>query len=398
MPSKFKGSWRPRAVRWLALAVVAVAVVAGVARLRPSAGQQGPAAMAPPVTVTLPVTRAIPEWLEFPGQFAAVDSVEVRPRVTGYLTQIRFTDGQMVRAGDLLFVIDPRPYEDALAQARAQAAQAQAALALAKRQLTRGGELRRQDYLAQSDYDVRTQQMRAAEAQLDAANAAVRDAQLNLDFCHVTAPVSGRVGTHEVSVGNLVNGGGQTTLLTTIVSLDPIDFTFDIDEHSFLALERAFAQGRVPDGRSGKLPAEVRLDDESDWGHKGRIDFIDNQVDRGSGTVRARAVLPNPGLFVTPGQFGRVRVPLDAPRPTLLVPAAAIVSDQSQKMVMTVAPDGTVVPKHVVLGPVVGDMQAIRSGIGASDRVIVSGLLRARPGGKVTAQFAKAGAAATKPE
>ncbi len=344
----------------------------------------------PPVTVSPPVKKKVVDWQEYSGQFAPVEYVEMRARVSGYLTEIHFTDGQMVNKGDLLFVIDPRPYEIALASARANVAQAEASVELAKRQLARGGELRKSDFLAQSDYDIRLQQERAAEAALDAAHAAARDADLNLTFTRVTAPVSGRVSAHQVSIGNLISGGGngaQATLLTTIVSLDPIYFTFDMSEADYLALQRAAAAGQIAPARDGKLKVEVRLDGETGWKHLGRLDFVDNQIDRSAGTIRGRAVLDNPDFAITPGGFGHVRIPSTALYEALLVPEAAIVTDQSRKIVMTVAEDGTVQPKPVVAGPVIDGMQVVRSGLGPEDKVIVNGLMRARPGGKVTPQL-----------
>ncbi len=349
--------------------------------------------MAPPtVTVSRPVKKQVVDWQEYSGQFAPVDDVALRARVSGYLTEIHFADGQMVNKGDLLFVIDPRPYEIALAAARASVTQAEASVELAKRQLARGGALRKNDFLAQSDYDIRFQQERAAEAQLDGARAAVRDAELNLAFTRITAPVSGRIGAHQVSIGNLISGGGnngaQGTQLSTIVSLDPIYFTFDMSEADYLVLQRAAAAGRLPPVRNGKLKVDLRLDDETGWKHPGRLDFVDNQIDRGAGTIRGRAVLNNPDFAITPGGFGYVRVPASAPYEALLVPEAAVMTDQSRKIVLTVADDGTVRAKPIVPGPVMDGMQVVRSGLAPDDKVIVNGLMRARPGGKVTPQMA----------
>lgn len=381
-------------LRWL-IAAGACLAVAGlvVFLLSRSAGvqaqQQAAAPPPPPVTVSKPLKKQVVEWEEFSGQFAPVEYVEMRARVNGYLTEIHFTDGQIVKKGDLLFVIDPRPYEDALAIAKAQVAQAEATLDLAKRQLNRGADLVKKEFLAQSDYDSRDQQVKSAQAQLDSAHAQVRDAEINLEFTHVTAPVSGRVGAHQVSIGNLISGGGngaQATLLTTIVSLDPVWFNFDISEADYLALERATAAGQLAEGRGGKIPVELRLTDETAWKRKGTLDFIDNQIDRGAGTIRARATVPNPDLFITPGAFGRLRLPGGAMHEVLLVPDAAIVTDQSLAMLMVVGDDGVVAARHVVTGPIVDGLRVIREGIGGDDRVIINGLLRARPGGHVTAQ------------
>jgi len=289
-----------------------------------------------------------------------------------------------VRKGDLLFVIDPRPFEIALASARATVVQAEATLELAKRQLVRGAELRQKDFLAVSDYDSRLQQQKAAEAGLDIARANLRNAELNLDYTHVTSPVTGRIGSHQVSIGNLVSATG--TLLSTVVSLDPIYFNFDVSEGDFLAFQRAVASGQVASPRDGKLAVQLRLSDEKGWPRQGNLNFLDNQLDRGSGTIRSRALVPNPDLFITPGQFGRVRMPGSGSYEALMIPEAAVLTDQSDKMVMTVAADGTVVPKVIKPGPVVDGLMVVRSGLNPDDKVVINGLLRARPGGKVTPQ------------
>jgi RND family efflux transporter MFP subunit len=337
------------------------------------------------------------EWADFTGQFEARESVEVRPRVSGYLESINFTDGQLVKKGDLLFVIEPRPFELALETAKAQQLQAEAQLQLAKAQLERTAQLRKNDYATQETYDERLAQVNIATASRDAAIAAVNQAQLNLDYTRVTAPVSGRMGRHEVSVGNLIIGGtgGTTTLLTTIVSLDPIWLSFNVSEGDGMTYKRLVQKGEIKSPRDNEVEVQGQLMDEKHWTLKGTIDFVDNQYDRSSGTIRVRAAFPNPNLFITPGQFGRVRVPMSQLRPTLLVPDAAVVTDQSVKMLFTVAPDGTVVPKPVELGPVTDDnLRVIRSGITADDVVIINGLLRARPGQKVTPEQGTIGPAA----
>jgi len=374
------------------LSASAALLALGLTLALPAAAQQAPSAP-PPVTVSPPLKKQITEYEQFTGQFAPVEFVEVRARVSGYLTEVRFADGQLVNKGDLLFVIDPRPYEIALARARAQLEQADAAVELASRQLSRAGELRQKDFVAQSTLDQRTQDMRVAQSNVDAAKAAIRDADLNLEFARVTAPVSGRISSRLVSVGNLISGGGSggaaATLLTTIVSLDPVYFNFDMSEADFMVHQRATASGKLESTRDGKLPVQVRLVDETAWTREGRLDFIDNQVDRGSGTIRARAVLSNPNLFITPGQFGRVRLPSSAPYEAMMVPDAAIVTDQSRKLLMTVAADGTVVPKPITPGPMIDGLRVVRDGITPDDKVIINGLLRARPGAKVTPQDGK---------
>ena len=341
----------------------------------------------PAVTVAKPLVREMREWSDFTGQFEAPDAVEVRARVSGYLESVNFTDGQLVKKGDLLVVIEPRPFELALETSKAQLAQTEAQLQLAQQQLDRTAQLRKNDYATKETYDERVSQVAIAAASRDAARAAVNQAQLNLDYTRVTAPVSGRMGRHEVSVGNLVMGGvtGSTTLLTTIVSLDPIWLTFNVSEGDGMTYKRLVQKGIVESPRDNPIEVQGQLMDEKDWTLKGNIDFVDNQYDRSSGTIRIRAAFANPNLFITPGQFGRVRVPMSQQQPTMLIPDAAVVTDQSVKMLFTVTPDGTVVPKPVELGPVTDDgLRVVRGGITADDEVIISGLLRARPGAKVT--------------
>jgi RND family efflux transporter MFP subunit len=346
----------------------------------------------PTVVVSKPLVKQIVEWDEYTGQFTAVDSVELRARVSGYLQAIHFEDGQIVHAGDLLFEIDPRPFQIALASTKAQLEQARAAADLAVAQMKRSEALRKNDFASASSYDERVQQSRTAAASITVAQAAVDAAELDLEYTRITAPITGRISAHTISVGNLVTGGsgGGTTLLTTIVSLDPIHLLFDVSEANLLAYQRAIADGRLKSVRDGSVEVQAQLIDEQKWSLKGTIDFIDNQVDRTAGTIRVRAVLPNPTLLVTPGQFGRIRIPASEPYNAVLIPEAAIVSDQARKIVMTVAEDGTVVPKTVRLGPNRGpDLRIIREGLGPNDRIIISGLLRARPGAKVTTEEGK---------
>ena len=354
----------------------------------------------PAVTVAKPLVKEMEEWNDFTGQFEAQEAVEVRARVSGYLESVNFTDGQLVKKGDLLFVIEPRPFELALETSKTQLAQAEAQLQLAQAQLDRTAQLRKNDYATKETYDERVSQVAIAVASRDAAIAAVNQAQLNLDYTRVTAPVSGRTGRHEVSVGNLVMGGtaGSTTLLTTIVSLDPIWLTFNVSEGDGMTYKRLVQKGEIKSPRDSEVDVEGQLMDEKNWSLKGSVDFVDNQYDRSSGTIRVRAAFPNPDLFITPGQFGRVRVPMSQMRPTLLVPDAAVVTDQSVKLLFTVAADGTVVPKTVELGPVTDDgLRVVRSGVTADDRVVINGLLRARPGGKVTPEEGAVGAPAAPP-
>jgi RND family efflux transporter MFP subunit len=332
----------------------------------------------------------------FLGQFSAVDSIELRAQVGGTLASIAFRDGQVVRQGDPLFSIDPRPYQIKLDQAVAQFQTAQAKQVLSAAELWRAQQLKRSDFGSAETVDSRAADERAAQAAIDAAKSAIMDARLDLEYARVTAPFNGRIGAHLVSIGSLVSGsrGGTspTTLLATIVSLDPIHLDFEMSEADYRAYQLAH-DGDPPDGAlphdppDGALPHDdvaISLDGDGHFTRHGTLDFIDNAVDRSSGTIHARATVPNPDLAITPGQFARLRVALGNPEPALLVPAAAVVPDQSHQLVMTVAPDGTVVPKPVVTGDLEHGLRVIRSGLDPADRVIVNGLVRARPGAKVT--------------
>lgn len=352
---------------------------------RSPASQFGP----PPVTVSKPLIEERTEWKEFTGQFEPVEFVEVRARVSGYLKSIHFEDGKLVKMGDLLFVIEPEPFELALVTARAQLADSLARLELAKVQLARTAELAKRDFAAISTRDQRIAEHRSAEAAVNIAKAAVGTAEINLAYTRLTAPITGRISRNEVSVGNLVIGGtgGTSTLLTTIVSLDPIEFVFDVSEADSLAYRRRIETGEIPSARDTLIPVFAQLPDETEWRRKGTINFVDNTFNRSSGTLRVRASFPNPDLFITPGQFGRVRVPVSKPRPVALIPDAAIASDQARKIVFVVGGDGTVGVKPVSLGPrVEGNLRIVREGLNPDDRVVINGLMRVRPGAKVKAE------------
>jgi len=351
-------------------------------------GSQGQAAPPPPpVTVASPLVQKITEWDEFTGRYEATASVEVRARVSGYLQSINFTDGAMVKQGDLLFVIDPRPYQAIVDSAQADLTNAQARLDLAKLQLDRAQSLVAQSNVSRSSYDQAVQERRASEAAVAQTTAALQSAQLNLGFTQVKAPMSGRVSNRRVDIGNLVTGDPSSTLLTTIVALDPIYFEFDMSEADYLAYQRAVVAGKLPSTRDNATIIQTRLPDEQDWPHAGTMNFVDNQLDAGSGTIRARAILDNKDLFITPGQFGRLRMPGSNEYDAILVPESAILTDQSNRVVMTVKDDNTVVPKIIRPGPTYpGGLRIIRDGLTAQDKVIINGLVRARPGAKVTPQ------------
>src|SRR3954471_14141975 len=351
-------------------------------------GEGAPKQAAPPppaVTVAKPTKQQVVDYDEYVGRFIAVDSVEIRARVSGYLDKVHFKDGQIVKQGDLLFTIDRRPFETALAQTRATLAQARANLAFASSDLARASQLVRDRTITEQTFEQRTQAKSVAEASVAAQEAAVRQAELDLQFTELKAPVTGRIGDRRVSQGNLVTGGtgGTTTLLATIVSIDPIRFEFSFDEASFLRYERL---GNVGKARGPGLDLAIKLIDENEFVHQGKMDFVDNVIDRASGTIRGRAVLANANGVFTPGMFGRVRVPGSAPYESLLLPDTAIGSEQVRKFVLVVDNENVARTKYVTLGQLVGDLRVIKEGIAPDDRVIVNGLMRARPGTKVTPQ------------
>jgi RND family efflux transporter MFP subunit len=366
-------------------------------------GQAAPPAAAPPpavVTVAKPQKQQVTDYDEYVGRFVAIDMVEVRARVSGYLEKIHFRDGQVVKQGDPLFTIDRRPFETTLAQARATLAQARANLAFTESDLNRASQLVRDRTITEQVFDQRTQAKRVAEASVQAQEAAVRQAELDLQFTELKAPVAGRIGDRRVSPGNLVTGGtgGTTTLLATIVSIDPMRFEFTFDEASYLRYERIAGASTDDASRSKGLKVQLRLIDEPDFKHEGTVDFVDNVIDRSSGTIRGRAQIPNPKGLFTPGMFARVRVPGSVPYEALLVPDVAIASEQVRKYVMVVGEDDIAKQKYVTLGQLAGNLRVIKDGLSANDRVIVNGLARVRPNAKVTPQEQGAPPAATAPQ
>lgn len=371
--------------------LVALGAVAFLAACNESGGDQAQSAPPPPpVTVATPLVQKITEWDEFTGRYEATATVEVRARVSGYLQSINFADGATVKQGDVLFVIDPRPYQATVDSAKADLANAEARLDLAKVQLDRAQSLVAQSNVSRSSYDQAVQERRAAEAQVAQSTAALQSAQLNLDFTQVKAPMAGRVSNRRVDIGNLVTGDPSSTLLTTIVAFDPIYFEFDMSESDYLAYQRAVVAGKLPSTRDNATIIQTRLPDEKDWPHAGTMNFVDNQLDPGSGTIRARAILDNKDLFITPGQFGRLRLPGSNEYDAILIPDSAILTDQSNRIVMTVKDDGTVEPKIVRPGPTQpGGLRIVREGLTGQEKVIINGLVRARPGAKVTAQPGK---------
>ncbi len=368
-----------------AVSLAALLLVVGCSE---SPQKQASAPPPPAVTVANPIRRVVIDQDEYVGRFVAVDSVEIRARVSGYLDRVDFTDGQMVKQGDLLFTIDKRPFQTTLDQAKANLAQSHANLAFAETDLARGAQLVRQSTITEQTFDQRTQVKRVAEASVQAQEAAVRQASLDLEFTELKAPVAGRIGDRRVSPGNLVTGGtaGNTSLLATIVSTDPIRFEFTFDEASYLRYERLAQGGREMTSRDTSVVVALKLIDEQDFPHQGRMDFVDNVIDRSSGTIRGRAVFSNPDGVFTPGMFARVRVPGSPSYSALLVSDAAIGTEQTRKYVLVVDSENVVRMKYVTLGQSFNNLRVIKSGLQEEDRVIVNGLMRARPNQKVNPQ------------
>lgn len=371
--------------------------------------QKQQAAPPPPaVTVAPPTKRTVSDFDEYVGRFVAVNSVEVRARVSGYLEGVHFKDGQLVKQGDLLFTIDKRPFENAAAQARAVVTQTRSNLAFATADFERGQQLVKEKTITDQTFEQRSQAYRNAQAAVSAAEAALRTSELDLEFTELRAPINGRIGDRRVSPGNLVTGGssGNTTLLATIVSTDPIRFEFTFDEASYLRYERASKSGTDIASRGAGVPVALKLIDESDFIHKGNMDFVDNVIERTTGTIRGRASFTNANGVFTPGMFARVRVPASPPYEALLVPDAAIGSEQVRKFVLVVDGENTARSKYVTLGQLDGDLRVIKSGLAPEDKVVVNGMARVRAGQKVTPQApgapppapAAPGAAADKPK
>ncbi len=349
----------------------------------------------PQVTVAKPIKKLVSDYDEYVGRFVAIDYVEVRARVSGYLDKIHFTDGQLVKVGDPLFTIDRRPFQAALDQATASIEQGKANLAFTQSDLERGKSLPIGNVITQQTLDQRIQAERVAQANLTAAEASTRQSSLDLEFTELAAPVAGRIGDRRVSIGNLVTGGttGNTTLLATIVSVDPIRFEFTMDEASYLRYLREASETHADSVDRGLgLSAQLKLIDEKDFVHEGKIDFVDNAIDTSSGTIRGRAVFKNPDGKLTPGMFGRVRIQASPPAEALLVPDAAVGTEQVRKFVYAVGSDNIATPKYVTLGPLVDGLRVITAGLNADDTVIVNGLMRIRPGAKVAPQQASADA------
>jgi len=343
------------------------------------------AAPPPKVTVSTPIVREVIEWDEYTGRMESTESVEVRARVNGYLQSIHFKDGQIVKKGDLLFVIDPRPYQAEVDRVTAELQLAQARLELAKSDYARAQKLLEFRAISQEEADTRAATERQALQSVEAARANVNASKLNVEFTRVTAPISGRISRKLVTEGNLINGGSaESTLLTTIVSLDPVYCYFEADERSYLKYVRLARDGKQPSAREAKQPVYLALADEKTFTRKGYIDFVDNRLDPKTGTMSGRAVFTNTDLGLTPGLFARVRLQGSDPYKAVLVPDEAVGSDQAQKYVFVMNGDNMIEYRAVQLGPLIHGFRVIRTGLRPNELFVANGIQRARAGIKVT--------------
>jgi membrane fusion protein, multidrug efflux system len=340
----------------------------------------------PKVVVSKPIAKRIPRWDEYTGRFEPMEQVEVRPRVSGFIDQIHFKDGQIVKKDDVLFTIDPRPYQIAYDSTKADVKKAKAQVVFAQADYERGEQLVNSRTIPVKELDQRRANLDTTTATVQSADAALRNAELNLEWTQVRAPLGGRISDRKVDVGNLVAGGQgtTTTLLTTIVRLDPIYFVFEASEADYLRYSRLAAAGGRESSRDAPTPVEINLSDETNWPHRGVMNFVDNRLNSRAGTIRGRAILGNANMFLTPGTFGRGRLyggDIDA----VLIPDQAVSSDQASKVVMTVGPDNKIVPKPVMLGPMAEGLRIITSGLAATDQVVISGIANpfVRPGSVV---------------
>jgi membrane fusion protein, multidrug efflux system len=348
-----------------------------------------PAPPPPAVTVSQPIDKEVLEWDEYTGRLEAVETVDVRARVSGYLEKVNFKDGSKVQKGDLLFVIDPRPYQAELNRAEAELQRVRARLELAKNDLARAERLFRKRAISEEELDTRTKGLRESEATVNSAAAAVQIARLNVEFTQVRAPISGRISRELVTVGNLVNGGaGEATVLATIVSIDPIYVYIDADERAVLKYRRLAREGTRVSAREVQIPIELALADEEGFPHKGVIDYVEPRLDSNTGTVRGRGVFANPDDQLGPGFFARVRVPGSGQYQALLITDHAIATDQSQKFVLVVNDQNVAEYRAVKLGPRIGGLRVITEGLKPGDWVVVNGLQRVRPGMPVKPQRA----------
>jgi len=368
-PFKLTASWR---------GILAAGVLIGC-------GQQKSVELPPPVvTVTAAEQREVKDWDEYTGRLAPLGTVEVRPKVSGYLTEVKFEDGDMVKKGQVLFVIDPRPYQAELDRAQGQYDEADSSLKLATADYDRSKQLRDKGAISAGDFDKTGASSLKAQGAFLTARAAVEAARLNLEFCTITSPIDGHASLANITVGNLVSSQTEKPL-TTIVSMNPVYAYADVNERSLLRYVRYYASKKVLPGDEDKvkLPIQLSLQDETDFPHTGYIDFLDNRVDPDTGTIRIRGVFDFEKGLLGPGLFVRVRIPAGDAYHAVLVPERSVGSDQGQKFVVVIDKDNTAVFRPVELGTVNGRMQVISKGVAAGEKVVVDGLLKVRPGGKV---------------
>lgn len=334
---------------------------------------------APPVKLGMPVSKVITEWDEYTGRFQATQHVEVHARVSGYLQEIRFKDGQYVEKGQTLFIIDPRPFQIALDRAEAN-------VILGEKELLRAKKLLSSSAFSQEQVDQRTQTYLNSKASLD-------EAKLNLEFSEVKSPISGHIGRTLIDAGNLVAGGGGstgTTLLTTVVADNPIYFYFEASEQDVLKYMRLDKSSGEITSIKGTRPVQVKLQDEDTFVHAGTVDFVDNEIDRSTGTLQIRAVFDNPKQALVPGLFGRLRIAANDAHEVLLIPDEAVATNQDKKIVFKVNAENVIEPYPVVLGPLhEGKWRVVRSGLSAKDKIVWAGLAKVRPGLKVNPQLIK---------
>lgn len=376
----------PAAMRWFTLALACIALLFAVGCQR--AGSAATPSSPPEVSVARPLSRSVVDFDEFSGRVSAIESVEIRPRVSGYLKKVHFKEGQLVQTGDVLMTIDPEFYAVEVARRTAELRRVESALALSKENETRGSRLVKTSAISQEEYETLAKTRNEAEASVAAASAALAAARLELGYTTVRSPIRGRTGRALVTAGNLVTGGGTgATLLTTVVSQDPIHVLFDADERAYLRYQQP-QEKRVNGGaRYEAKPIQLALADETTFSRSGTMDFVDNRIDAATGTIRVRAVFPNNnGRELTPGMFARVRVQRDKAYEALLIQDQAIATDLGRRVVMTVDADNTVRAKPVEVGALHEGLRVIRSGLAADDWVIVNGLQRAQPNAKVTPQ------------
>jgi len=336
------------------------------------------AANPPPVSVTVApaLEKSVTEWDEFSGRVQAIERVDVRPQVSGIIEEIHFQEGQLVKKGDPLFTIDPRPFQAALAHAQADLAGAQAKLALAHTNLDRNQQLIQTHAIAQSELDQRNDDVLEADANVKAAQAAVLTAQINLDYTSINAPVTGRVSRAEITVGNLVGDGPTAPVLTSVVSVNPVYVEFEVDEQAFL---KYASKGAAGNSGIDQISVSMGLANEDGYPHQGHLKSIDNRLDTTSGTIRVRAVMDNPNGELTPGLYAKVRIGSVASIPTILVEDRAVGTDQDKKFVMVIDADNKASYRVVTLGPIVDGLRVVRSGLQKNEKIVVNGLQRVRP-------------------